>query len=149
MSQTAQIFRGEYSYKMDPKNRVSIHPDFRPAPGEKVFLMRAKSEDMPVLKVLNGAEYDRRVAIVEKSDKTEKEKNKLRGDLARRCHEASINEQGKLLISKGLVEEVGIETEGTAWLIGRHSYFEIMSGANYDTLRKNEEDDEDDLGIYD
>lgn len=149
MSQSVQIFRGEFPYKMDPKNRVSIHPDFRPTAGEKVFLMRAKSDDMPVLKVLNAAEYDRRVAIVEKSDKTEKEKTKLRGELARRCHEASINEQGKLLISKGLVEEVGIETEGTVWLIGRHSYFEIMSGKNYDALRKKEEEIEDDLGLYD
>jgi DNA-binding transcriptional regulator/RsmH inhibitor MraZ len=149
VSQTVQIFRGEFSYKVDPKNRVSIHPDFRPAPGEKVFLMRAKSDGMPVLKVLNSAEYDRRVAIVGKSDKSEKDKNKLLGELARRCHEASINEQGKLLISKGLVEEVGIETEGTVWLIGRHSYFEIMSGPNYDILRKKEEEIEDDLGIYD
>lgn len=149
MSQAVQIFRGEYSYKMDPKNRVSIHPDFRPAPGEKVFLMRAKNEGMPVLKVLNTAEYDRRVRIIEESDKGEKEKTKLRGDLARRCPEASINEQGKLLINKTLVDEVEIENEGSIWLVGRHSYFEIWSGANYDRLRAKEEEADDDLGIFD
>lgn len=149
MSQAVQIFRGEYSYKMDPKNRVSIHPDFRPAPGEKVFLMRAKNEDMPVLKVLNAAEYDRRVQIIEASSKGEKEKTILRGELARRCPEASINEQGKLLISKALVDEIQAENEGSIWLVGRHSYFEIWSGANYDRLRAKEAEVADDLGIFD
>lgn len=150
MSQTGQIFRGSYSYKMDPKNRVSIHPDFRPAPGEKVFLLAAETYEMPVLRVLNSDEYDRRVAIVRNSGKTEKEKTRILGLFASRCHDATINEQGKLLISKDLVDDAKIELEGNVWLVGRQSYFEIWSEQNYLRLRKIEKErEEDDLGILD
>lgn len=135
---------------MDPKNRVSIHPDFRPAPGEKVFLLSAETHEMPVLRVLNAPEYDRRVAIVRNSDKSEKDKTRILGKFASLCHEASINDQGKLLINRDLVEEVAIEVEGTVWLVGRQSYFEIWSEKNYIRLRKIEkEQDDDDLGILD
>lgn len=135
---------------MDPKNRISIAPDFRPAPGEKVFLLSAETYDMPVLRVLNVAEYDRRVAIVRNSDKPEKDKTRILGKFASLCHEASINDQGKLLISKDLVGEIEIEPEGMAWLVGRQSYFEIWSEKNYIRLRKIEkEQDDDDLGILD
>jgi DNA-binding transcriptional regulator/RsmH inhibitor MraZ len=135
---------------MDPKNRVSIHPDFRPTPGEKVFLLSAETYDMPVLRVLNTAEYDRRVAIVRNSDKSEKDKTRILGKFASRCHEASINDQGKLLISRDLVDEIKIEAEGTVWLVGRQSYFEIWSEKNYVNLRKIEkQQDDDDLGVLD
>ena len=135
---------------MDPKNRVSIHPDFRPAAGEKVFLLSSETYEMPVVRVLNQEDYDRRVAIVKNSGKDEKEKNRLLGVLASWCREASINEQGKLLVPKDLIEETGIETEGTVWLVGRQRYFELWTEANYVRLRKIEKAEaNDDLGILD
>lgn len=151
MSQAGQTFRGSYSYKIDPKNRVSIQPDFRPAPGERVFLLSAETYEMPVLRVLDNEEYERRVSIVRNSNKSEKEKTRLLGKFASRCHEASINEQGKLLVAKDLANEIGIESEGNIWQVGRQSYFEIWSEQNYHRMRKIEkaQDEEDDLGILD
>lgn len=105
---------------------------------------------MPVLRVLNTAEYDRRVQIVRNSDKSEKDKTRILGKFASLCHEASINDQGKLLISKDLVDDTAIEAEGTIWLVGRQSYFEIWSEQNYIRLREIEKaQDDDDLGILD
>ena len=77
---------------MDPKFRVSIPVDFRPEAEAKVFLFSADSYDMPVVRVLNQEGYDRRVATVNESGKSPKEKTRILGILASRCREASIND---------------------------------------------------------
>lgn len=122
---------------MDPKNRVSIHPDFRPPAGEKVYLLASESHEMPVLRVLGQGEYDRRVALVEEDTTMDPgDKQELLGIFASRCVEASINDQGKLQIPKEAIEETGIQVEGTIWEVGRQKYFEIWNEANYQEVRK-------------
>lgn len=135
---------------MDPKFRVSVPVDFRPAADGKVFLLSAESYDMPVVRVLNQEDYDRRVATVQNSSKTPKEKTQILGILASRCREASINEQGKLLVPKDLSDEAGIQAEASVWLVGRQSYFEVWNEENYTRVRQIEKAAaEDDLGIFD
>ena len=135
---------------MDPKFRVSVPVDFRPPADGKVFLLSADSYDMPVVRVLNQEDYDRRVATVNDSGKTPKEKTRILGILASRCREASINDQGKLLIPKDLSDEAGIQAESTVWLVGRQSYFEVWNEGNYQRVRQIEKaDEEDDLGTFD
>ena len=105
---------------------------------------------MPVVRVLNQADYDRRVADVQNSNKTPREKTIILGRLAARCRDASINEQGKLLIAKEVSDETGIEAEATVWLVGRQSYFEVWSEENFARIRKIEKAaEEDDLGTFD
>ena len=151
MNQTGQVFRGFHPYKMDPKYRVSIPTDFRPAAGEKLFLLFAETHDMPVVRVINQADYDRRVSIVQESDLSPAKKTAKLGSLAMRCREVSVNEQGKLLVPKDLSEKAGIQAEASVVIAGRQSYFEIWSESNFDRVLEIEQaqDDEDDLGIYD
>lgn len=145
-----QPYKGFKSLKMDPKFRVSIQAAWRPQPGAMLFLLLAKQYEMPVVKVLSQEAYNERVAVIKNSDKTPAEKSRRLGDLAMRCREATLNEQGKLLVPKDLSEQVGIEAEGDVVLAGRGIYFEIWSKtqfAKFLEIRMAEQED-DELGTY-
>ena len=149
MSTNSQRYGGYFSYKMDPKFRVSIQPGWRPANGEILRLQESKAHGMPVIKVLTQEAFDFRVKIIEDSDLSPKKKLDKMGNLYMRCREASVNEQGKLLIPKELSEKAGIAAEGEVVLAGRGLHFEIWSKANHARLLAiaDEDEDEDELGI--
>ena len=150
MSSTHQRYKGFKPFKMDPKFRVSIPTAWRPEAGASLFLLFSKEHGMPVVKVLSQEAYDQKVTLVENSDLTPAEKGKKLGKLAMLCREASLNEQGKLLVPKDLSELAGIAAESDVILAGRGIHFEIWSKANFDTKLALEmaEEEEDDLGIF-
>jgi MraZ protein len=150
MSHSHQRYKGFKPFKMDPKFRVSVPTLWRPEAGASLFLLFSKQYDMPVVKVLSQEAYDEKVELIRSSDKTPAEKGKMLGKLAMLCREASLNEQGKLLVPKDLSEKAGIEADGDVVMAGRGIYFEIWSKANFDRVldieTRQEEDDE--LGIF-
>lgn len=145
-----QRYKGFKPFKMDPKFRVSVPVAWRPEAGASLFLLFSKKYEMPVVKVLSQDAYDEKVELIQTSDKTPAEKGKLLGKLAMLCREASLNEQGKLLVPKDLSEKSGIEADGDVFLAGRGIYFEIWSKANFDKVLEIEtaEEDDDELGIF-
>jgi DNA-binding transcriptional regulator/RsmH inhibitor MraZ len=150
MSSNHQRYKGFKPFKMDPKFRVSVPPAWRPDAGATLFMLFSKSYDMPLVKVLSQEAYDEKVELIRNSDKTPAEKGKLLGKLAMLCREASLNEQGKLLVPKDLSEKSGIEADGDVVLAGRGIYFEIWSKANFDRMLEIEtaEEEDDELGIF-
>jgi DNA-binding transcriptional regulator/RsmH inhibitor MraZ len=66
------------------------------------------------------------------------------------CREATLNEQGKLLVPKDLSEKAGIEADSDVVLAGRGIHFEIWSKKNFDIKLAIETSEEakDDLGIF-
>lgn len=150
MSTTFQPYKGFKPFKMDPKFRVAIPSAWRPEAGASLFLLFSREHDMPVVKVLSQAAYDEKVELINSSDKTPAAKNKMLGKLAMLCREASLNEQGKLLVPKDLSEMAGIAAESEVMLAGRGIHFEIWSKANFDiklAIEMSQEED-DDLGIF-
>lgn len=144
-----QPYKGFKSFKMDPKFRVSIPVAWRPQPGEMLYLLFAKQYEMPVVKVLSQEAYNERVAVIKNSDKTPAEKSKRLGKFAMFCREATLNEQGKLLVPKDLSEQAGIEAEGDVVLAGRGIYFEIWSKSQFAKFLDLEmAEDDDELGTY-
>jgi DNA-binding transcriptional regulator/RsmH inhibitor MraZ len=150
VSSTHQRYKGFKPFKMDPKFRVSIPTAWRPEAGASLYLLFSKEHGMPVVKVLSQEAYDHKVELVEKSDLTPAEKGKKLGKLAMLCREATLNEQGKLLVPKDLSELAGIAAEADVMLAGRGIHFEIWSKPNFDTKLALEmaEEEEDDLGIF-
>ncbi|MBK1883465.1 hypothetical protein JIN85_13645 [Luteolibacter pohnpeiensis] len=136
---------------MDPKYRTSIPSGYRPPVGESLILMLAKSHDMPVVKVLPRADYERRVRDIQEAELTTADKTRRLGRLAGRCREVIVNEQGKLLVPKDLSESAHLKPEGSVVLLGRNSYFELWNEAYYQKAMEIEfgEAEEDDLGTYD
>jgi DNA-binding transcriptional regulator/RsmH inhibitor MraZ len=145
-----QRHKGFHPYKMDPKFRVSIPTAWRPEPGGALFLLFSREHDMPVVKVLGQAAFDEKVSLIQASDKTPAEKGRLLGRLAMLCREATLNEQGKLLVPKDLSEKAGIEADSDVILAGRGIHFEVWSKANFERVLEVEtrHDEEDDLGIF-
>ena len=150
MSTTDQPYKGFNPYKMDPKFRVSIPPAWRPKSGESLFLMFGKEHDLPVVKVLSQAAYNEKVERIHNSPKELREKDKLLGRLAMLSREATLNDQGKLLVPKDLSEPAGIVAEADVVLAGRGNFFQIWSKANFATVldRESGEQPDDDLGIF-
>ncbi len=145
-----QRYKGFKPFKMDPKFRVSVPTAWRPEPGASLFLLFSRENDMPVVKVLSQEAYDEKVALIQGCDKTPAEKGKMLGKLAMLCREASLNDQGKLLVPKDLSEKAGIAADADVVLAGRGIHFEIWSKENFDTKLDLEtsEDEKDELGIF-
>jgi len=145
-----QRYKGFHPYKMDPKFRVSVPTNWRPANGATLFLLFSKEHEMPVVKVLSEEAYNEKVELIKESDLTPAEKNKKLGKLAMLCREVSLNDQGKLLVPKDLSEKANISSESEVVLAGRGIHFEVWSKSNFDRVLEIETADEedDDLGIF-
>jgi DNA-binding transcriptional regulator/RsmH inhibitor MraZ len=145
-----QHYKGFKPFKMDPKFRVSVPVAWRPEAGASLFLLFSKEHEMPVVKVLSQEAYDEKVELIKGSDKTPAEKGKMLGKLAMLCREASLNEQGKLLVPKDLSEKAGIAADSDVMLAGRGIHFEIWSKTNFDKVLEIEtgQEEDDDLGIF-
>lgn len=145
-----QHYKGFKPFKMDPKFRVSVPVAWRPEAGASLFLLFSKEHEMPVVKVLSQEAYDEKVELIKGSDKTPAEKGKMLGKLAMLCREATLNDQGKLLVPKDLSEKAGISADSDVMLAGRGIHFEIWSKTNFDKVLEIEtgQEEEDDLGIF-
>ena len=145
-----QRYTGSHPYKIDPKFRVSIQASWRPEVGVPLYLLFAKDLGLPMVRVLSKEAYNHKVAVINDSDKTPAEKSKYLAKLALLSREATVNEQGKLLIPKDLSERAGIDPESDVVLAGRGMNFEIWSKTNFEAYwaQMTAEDLEDDLGIF-
>lgn len=150
MNANDQRHKGFHAYKVDPKYRISIPTAWRPEAGGVLYLLFSNEYDMPVVKVLSEEAYGERVERIRASDKTPAEKSGLLGRLAMLCREATLNDQGKLLIPKDLSEKAGIVAEGSVTLVGRGIHFEIWNKENFEAMLAitNAEKQHDDLGIF-
>lgn len=149
VSTSAKRYLGFTPYKMDPKFRVSIPTTWRPSSGEVLFLLSSKTYEMPLIKVLSQQAFDERVKTVNDSDLTPAKKTAMLGRLYMLCREASVNEQGKLLVPKDLSEQAGFDAESEVVLVGRGLHFEVWSKSNHARVLEIEmtPEEEDDLGI--
>jgi len=150
VSSSEQRYKGFHPYKMDPKFRVSIPTSWRPVPGAVLFLLFSKEHEMSVVKVLSEEAYNEKVELIKGSDKTPAKKGELLGKLAMLCREATLNDQGKLLVPKDLSEKAGITSDSEVVLAGRGIHFEVWSKSNFERVLEIETADEedDDLGIF-
>lgn len=144
-----QAYKGSFPYKTDPKNRVTVVPAWRPAPGEALNIMASKSvEGVTILKVLTNEAFEFRVLQIQEHLETPKERALVKSRLVRKLREVTVNDQGKLLIPKDLatIANVGPDTEVT--LCAGDSHFEIWNRAEFEKHNTEDLNLEDDvLGI--
>ena len=145
-----QRYTGFHPYKIDPKFRVSVQASWRPEVGTPLYLLFAKDLGLPMVRVLSREAYNHKVLVINDSDKTPAEKSKYLAKLALLSREATVNEQGKLLVPKDLSEKAGIDPESDVILAGRGMNFEIWSKANFEAYltQITAGDPADDLGIF-
>lgn len=129
-----QQYKGSYPYKTDSKNRVNVVPAWRPAQGEVLNLMPSISEGVNVIKVLTQEAFEYRVERIRQHATSPKEESQLKTKLVRLLREASINEQGKLLIPKDLADHAGISPDSEVMLSAGDSHFEIWNRSQFEKV---------------
>jgi len=98
------------------------------------------------LRVLTEEEYDDMLLTVDGMEEwSPAQKKKMKGKLHSRCQKGSMSEQGKLLIPKAWCERPGIESGEAIKLVGRGTYFEILSLENYQIMKASEDEETDKL----
>ena len=124
MSSTATIHESHYDYKMDPKYRVSIPVEWRPASEDTpVRLQLSKEHVMPVIKVFSEEVFADKFRQVEESGLTPAKKQQIVGHLRMMSRKAAISSQGKLQVPKDWSERVGLRAEGQVILAGRGPFY--------------------------
>lgn len=143
-------YRGIHHYKMDSKYRVSVQTAWRPKYDGSFFLMFAHEEGHPIIKVLTEEAFKDREKRIEESDKTVREKAKLLEKLSMLCREASLNDQGKLLIPKDLSQMADIQADAEVVVVGRGLHFEVWNKVSFQNYldAMNAHEAEDDLAIF-
>lgn len=132
VSTASAIFLGQKTYTLDSKSRVSVQPSWRPENGSDVVLVYGKSDGVPMIKVVTPEQLAaHRAKIAASQAMNEAEKTAKRRNLAARCWEGSINEQGKLLIPRELCDRLGLQPETEILQIGCDEYFEIWKKADF------------------
>ncbi len=101
-----------------------------------MYLMFSKSHDLPCLKVITKADFQRRINDVLNSDRPADEKARFEGALAAKCREASLNEQNKLTIPKDLCDRANLKAEHEVYLVGRNRHFEIWSPEHFQKVEE-------------
>ena len=149
MSANAKALESHFDYKMDPKCRVSIPVDFRPATeGVPVRLHASKEHKLPVIKVYSTEVFEDKFRQIEQADIPQAQKNALAGSLRMLSKEATINPQGKLTIPKDWAEKIGLKADGPVKLGGRGNYFIICTEETFDRIVEIESDlDDGGLGV--
>lgn len=132
VSANSAIFIGQKTYTIDSKNRVAVQPSWRPENGSDVVLIYGKSSGVPMIKVVTPEQLAaHRAKIAASTAMNEAEKTAKRRNLAARCWEGSINEQGKLLIPRELCERLNLQPEMEVLQIGCDDYFEIWKKTDF------------------
>jgi MraZ protein len=139
MSAKSQHLEGRYDHKMDPKYRVAIPSEWRPAPGSTLRLLETRNYGLAVVAALTEEEYELRLRQIDEDGvMSVLEKRQMKGILHSRCRPAPVNEQGKLLVPKDWSERAGLPADGPVVLVGRGTFFEIWSAETFALVEERE-----------
>lgn len=149
MSVTAPVHESHFDYKMDPKFRVSVPVEWRPATEETpVRLQLSREHELPVIKVFTQEVFDEKFRQVEESDLSPLKKQQIVGHLRMMSKQATISSQGKLQVPKDWSERIGLQADAQVILAGRGPYYLICPVATFERITEIELGmDDGDLGV--
>lgn len=149
MPSTATVHESHYDYKMDPKFRVSIPVEWRPATEDTpVRLQLSKEHGLQVIKVFSEEAFGDKFRQVEESDLTPAKKQQIVGHLRMMSKKATVSSQGKLTVPKDWSERIGLKAEGQVILAGRGPFYMLCTQETFDTITEIELGmDDGDLGV--
>ena len=133
MNDHFQQYKGTFPYKADSKNRVNVPLGWRPQAGESLYLMPSfdRKSKLPIIKVLTDEGLAFRLATIDAAVPDVGDRSEMKSNLKRIVRDASLNDQGKLLIPKNLGDHALIDAESDVFLVAGDSHFEIWNAANF------------------
>ena len=147
LGSSGNSFEGVFDFKLDAKGRVSVPAEWRPGKGDALplRLLKWRTLEVPVLKALTAEAFSAMIESIDQSDLSAGIKSQRKGLLYSRNTQVAINDQGKVLIPRKLVEEHGLNPGGPVHLFGRGTNFDIVSPRDHGAMLKAEEALLDDL----
>ncbi len=130
------MLTGEFSHKMDTKNRLFIPAKHREELG-KNFMVAPSLRDK-CLRVYSAEEWNRYLSPIKAMAR--KDAEKILRFLNRNAAQVSPDEQGRIVLTPALVQYAGISKD--AMVVGCGDYSEIWAQETYDEMI-GEEDTED------
>ncbi len=126
------LFISTYANKVDKKGRVSV-----PAPFRSVLAKRGSSSVIAYSSFVRGCieasgldHFEKIYQSIESLDQFSDERDALSASIFGNCVELSLDTDGRILLPKDLIEQVGIEDK--AVFMGKGGTFEIWSPERYD-----------------
>jgi DNA-binding transcriptional regulator/RsmH inhibitor MraZ len=149
MSSSAKVHESHVDHKMDPKFRVSIPVEWRPATDKTpIRLQLSKEHELPVIKVYSEEEFDLKFEQVANSTLSQARQKQIVGHLRMMSKKAVVSEQGKLTVPKDWSEQIGLEAEGLVILAGRGPYYMLCAPSIFEQIKQIEQGmDDGDLGV--
>ncbi len=136
MNDQFQQYKGTFPYKADSKNRVNVPAGWRPQQGENLYMMASfdfKSE-LPIVKVLTDEGLASRLKTIDENVEAPGDRADMKSELKSNLRDASINDQGKLLIPKDFALHAGIPSDSDVMLRAGDSHFEVWSKSNHNAV---------------
>ncbi|WP_165978926.1 division/cell wall cluster transcriptional repressor MraZ [Antarcticimicrobium luteum] len=145
-------FRGEYTFKVDAKGRVSIpalfrrvleagDPDYTEGLRPQLVIVYGPP-DQPFLEAYTIEEIERLEAKIERLPNSPLKRRLVR-DITSRSHHTEVDPDGRLVLPLRHRDKIGLEKE--AFFVGTSGTFQIWSPDTYEAHLA--EDEEGDLGF--
>lgn len=139
-------FRGEYTFKVDAKGRVSIpalfrrvleagDPDYTEGLRPQLVIVYGPP-DQPYLEAYTIAEIEKLEAKIEKLPNSPLKRRLVR-DITSRSHHTEVDPDGRLVLPLRHREKIGLEKE--AFFVGTSGTFQIWNPETYEAQLAEEE----------
>jgi len=131
-------FRGRYDYQLDAKGRVNIPAKFRkalsPEAEETFIIVRAPGGCLRAYPKDVWEQNEAKLAALPPTAESDRLKREIFGSLI----DSTLDVQGRVSLSAGLMAKAGIKKEVT--LVGTLSYIELWDSARYEECTSSDED---------
>ena len=116
------MFLGEYTHKLDSKNRIMIPSDFRDYLGDSFYITKGPENS---LLIYTEEEFIKQSQKLDENINDNKKTRAIKRLFFSSTVRASLDKQGRVLLNKNLKDYSGIENE--AVIIGNNTTIEVWN----------------------
>lgn len=120
------MFLGEFSHKIDSKNRMMIPSDFREELGDEFYITKGPEKS---LVLYTSEEFKNRAKRFEELSYQNKKNRAMKRIFFSSSIKISLDKQGRILLNKQLRDYAGLKDE--AMIIGNNTNIEIWDMNNW------------------
>ncbi|MDD7464566.1 MAG: division/cell wall cluster transcriptional repressor MraZ [Anaerococcus sp.] len=122
------MFLGEFSHKIDSKNRIMIPSDFREELGDEFYITKGPEKS---LVLYTSQEFENRAKRFEELSYQNKNNRAMKRLFFSSTIKISLDKQGRILLNKQLRDYAGLKDE--AMIIGNNSNIEVWDMDNWNS----------------
>lgn len=122
------MFLGEFSHKIDSKNRIMIPSDFREELGDEFYITKGPEKS---LVLYTSEEFENRAKRFEEMSYQNKNNRAMKRLFFSSTIKISLDKQGRILLNKQLRDYAGLKD--SAMIIGNNTNIEVWDMDNWNS----------------